>query len=379
MLTAEGCAARRARFWSAMGEGYDLALIGEPHHLTYLCGFWQNPFSFRSQRAAAVLILEPGGGALLTADNLQGADAAQAHVDHVLAPIWYRGDSPADSRIEVLIREVVREVLQRKPDRIAVDAGLPAGVLLALESELPRAAVVDVGATITSLRRCKHADEAEQIAAACAAAAAASDAAREQARPGMTELQVHALVSRLAMEHAGEPVQVYGDFASGPRTWQGGGPPTRRVIEEGDPFLLDFSVILRGYRGDFANTFLVGDAQPDSRVRELAERCLEALATAERMLVPGTACREVDMAAKGILNGYEPGSAYKHHTGHGIGLGHPEAPFLVPHSEEVLTAGDVITLEPGQYVPDLVGMRFERNYLIEPEGCRHLSHHRLGL
>lgn len=379
MLTADGCAARRRRFWSEVGPDFDLALIGEPHHLTYLSGFWQNPFSFRSQRAAAVLMLEADGVTQLAADNLQGADAAQAHVDSVLAPIWYRGDSPAISRMEVLVREVVREVARRKPSRIAADAGLPAGILLGLASDLPRAAVVDVGGTLTALRRCKHADETALISAACDAAAAAADAAREQARPGMTELQVQALVSRVAMEHAGEPVQVYGDFASGPRTWQGGGPPTPRVLEEGDPFLLDFSVIVRGYRGDFANTFVVGGRNPDGRVRELAERCLEAIATAERMLRPGTACRDVDMAAKGVFDGYEPGSAYKHHTGHGIGLGHPEAPFLVPRSEEILTTGDVITVEPGQYVPDLVGMRFERNYLIEAEGCRLLSHHRLGL
>ncbi|HMP15796.1 MAG TPA: M24 family metallopeptidase, partial [Gemmatales bacterium] len=67
------------------------------------------------------------------------------------------------------------------------------------------------------------------------------------------------------------------------------------------------------------------------------------------------------------------------HTGHGIGLGHPEAPFLVPESSDTLLAGDVLTLEPGLYIKDVGGMRFERNYLITETGYELLSKHRLTL
>ncbi len=67
---------------------------------------------------------------------------------------------------------------------------------------------------------------------------------------------------------------VYGDFASGPRCARDkGGPPTSRTIEPGDLLLLDFSVIVSGYRGDFTNTFAVG-GEPTARQRELFEACL---------------------------------------------------------------------------------------------------------
>ena len=73
------------------------------------------------------------------------------------------------------------------------------------------------------------------------------------------------------------------------------------------------------------------------------------------------------------------GHAFEHHAGHGIGLAHPEPPILVPNSDDVLVAGDVLTLEPGAYVEGIGGMRFEHNYLITESGCERLSSHDLAL
>ena len=84
-------------------------------------------------------------------------------------------------------------------------------------------------------------------------------------RPGMTELDAYLMVQNAAISELGEQVVVYGDFASGPRCeTDRGGPPTSRKIERGDLFLLDYSVIVCGYRGDFTNTFAVG-ADPNGR------------------------------------------------------------------------------------------------------------------
>src|SRR5208283_5803715 len=112
---------------------------------------------------------------------------------------------------------------------------------------------------------------------------------------------------------------VYGDFVAGPRCeneW--GGPPSHRVIERGDLFLLDFSVVVHGYRADFANTFAVG-GEPTPRQVELYEICMEALAAGEALLCPDVPAAQVDavvrhFAANG-LDGHFPS-----HTGHGLGL-----------------------------------------------------------
>ena len=64
---------------------------------------------------------------------------------------------------------------------------------------------------------------------------------------------------------------------------------------------------------------------------------------------------------------------------HGLGLTHPEAPFIVRHATESLLAGDVVTLEPGLYIPGVGGIRIEHNYLVTPAGYERLSHHEITL
>ena len=70
---------------------------------------------------------------------------------------------------------------------------------------------------------------------------------------------------------------------------------------------------------------------------------------------------------------------FPHHAGHGLGLSHPEAPFFVLEATEALLAGDVVTLEPGLYVPGVGGVRIEHNYLITDAGYERLSNHTIAL
>ena len=70
---------------------------------------------------------------------------------------------------------------------------------------------------------------------------------------------------------------------------------------------------------------------------------------------------------------------FPHHAGHGLGLTHPEAPYLVRHADETLLAGDVVTLEPGLYVSGVGGVRIEHNYFVTEQGYERLSHHVIGL
>ena len=67
------------------------------------------------------------------------------------------------------------------------------------------------------------------------------------------------------------------------------------------------------------------------------------------------------------------------HSGHGLGLGHPEPPYFVPESDDTLEVGDVVALEPGLYIEGVGGMRFERNYLITADGFETLSRHEIRI
>ena len=149
---------------------------------------------------------------------------------------------------------------------------------------------------------------------------------------------------------------------------------TDRKIERGDLFLLDYSVVIEGCRGDLCDTWVV-DGDFTDRQMLMKAACKEAMKAGERLLGAGVSCRDVDSGVRGVFEKHGLGKYFKHHTGHGVGLGHPDPPYLVPESSETLMAGDVITLEPGCYIQGVGGMRFEHNYLITDSGYERLSDH----
>ncbi len=99
----------------------------------------------------------------------------------------------------------------------------------------------------------------------------------------------------------------------------------------------------------------------------------------EKTLKPGAPAKTVDAAVRAHFANLGFTSEFPHHSGHGIGLGHPEPPYFVPQSEDVVQLGDVVTLEPGLYVPGTGGMRIERNYLITSNGFEILSNHQIQI
>lgn len=107
------------------------------------------------------------------------------------------------------------------------------------------------------------------------------------------------------------------------------------------------------------------------------QTCRIALETGAKSLRAGQAANGIFSIVSDVLEQAGFGSL-RHHAGHGLGLGHPEAPILVAESHDVLIEGDVVTLEPGIYAEGIGGVRVEHNFLIEADGSRQLSHHHLG-
>lgn len=326
-----------------------------------------------------MLLLGRRGEAILVADNVQQPFLEAAFADEKLAPVWYRCVESARHRATFLIDAVGEHLAGLSLSALAYEpASSPSSVIDRLRGARAELSLTDLDPVIRDLRRVKEADEIALLRRSLAAATAGLKAAMSQLQPGMTELDAYRLVQRTAGEAAGQQILLYGDFVSGPRCEQGGGAPSARMIEAGDLILLDFSVVIHGYRGDFCNTFVCG-GKPSPQHRTLFEACFEALEAGERMLRAGVPCREVDAAVRNSLKRRQLAERFPHHAGHGIGLGHPEPPYLVPESSETLIVGDVVTLEPGVYVPGVGGMRFERDYLITPTGCEQLSDHPIGL
>src|SRR5207247_5175538 len=111
--------------------------------------------------------------------------------------------------------------------------------------------------TVAQMRRQKDPDEIEQLRTCMRATEAGHAWARANVKPGMTELDVYSGVSAACVRAAGMPVIVYGDFAVSPGPEKRGGAPTERVLAAGDMLILDYSVVIQGYRSDFTNTLVV--------------------------------------------------------------------------------------------------------------------------
>jgi Xaa-Pro aminopeptidase len=383
MLTKDGCLSRRRRLWEAVDPKVEWLLIADPRHVNYLANFWIQPLSW-SAGERGLLLLERDNGATLLGDNLSlGSSTAEPHVDRQVVETWYDHQHSAANRDHALVKALAQVTarLSGRPGLVEAE-WLP----LAAWEILPATDVVNqpqsdrafsLGTAIRRLRRQKEADEMTVLRQCMRAADAGHARAWDVIRTGISELDVFREVQNAVIGTAARPGLVYGDFrATTNKQPQLGGLPTAYRLQLGDLFVLDFSVVLNGCRSDFTNTIAVG--VPTLRQQETFQLCVAALRNGEAVLRAGTRAADVYAAvSKPFVDAGKP--PLPHHAGHGIGLAHPEPPIFVPQSDDVLVAGDVVTLEPGSYQTGVGGMRFEHNYLITETGAERLSNHRITL
>jgi Xaa-Pro aminopeptidase len=343
-------------------------LLNDPIHLSYLTNFWVDPFSLGAG-FGGYLLIRPDGHATLFHDNRLPDSAARAHVDKCRVIDWYDAQKPANGPRRLALVNALRDAASSlffsgNSFRVHDQPNDPLGpTLIHSLSELRRQKDPD---ELALLWRCMHATDVGHAWG------------RGNIKPGMTELDVYLGVSNACTKAVGEAVVVYGDFAVSPGPERKGGPPTDHVLQIGEMFILDYSVVIHGYRSDFTNTLVVG-RKPTAEQQRLCDLCKEAMAAGEKTLKAGVACLEAYQAVRRVFDKAGMGEYFPHHAGHGLGLTHPEAPYIVQHATEHLLAGDVITLEPGLYVPGIGGIRIENNYLITEQGYDRLSNHVIDL
>jgi len=128
---------------------------------------------------------------------------------------------------------------------------------------------------------------------------------------------------------------------------------------------------LDGYCSDGTRTFATGE--PGERARGVYELVREAQAAALEAVAAGAKCAAVDSVAREAIEAAGHGERFGHGLGHGVGLEVHEAPHLSRRSEEVLGSGEVVTIEPGVYLPGELGVRIEDLVVVAEEGYRNLS------
>jgi Xaa-Pro aminopeptidase len=164
-----------------------------------------------------------------------------------------------------------------------------------------------------------------------------------------------------------EAIVAAGSTAASPHAVPGDTP-----IAPGVLVTIDAGCLLDGYCSDCTRTFAVGDVT--ERLEELHALCLEAQLAGLAAVAPGVHGRDADAASRRRIEAEDLGWAYGHGMGHGVGLQIHEAPTLRPESTDVLEVGNVVSVEPGIYLPDEgAGVRIEDLVVVTEDGCERLT------
>ena len=183
------------------------------------------------------------------------------------------------------------------------------------------------------------------------------DAFLRALRPGVTELELADLVRSEILSLGGEGEAFDTIVAFGASGAEPHHVPADVPLERGMLVTVDMGAKFEGMCSDFTRTVAFGEPSPEAR--EIYAIVLEASRRALAAVRVGAACRDVDAAARNYIAERGYGERYIHGTGHGVGALIHQAPTLNAKSEEILAEGEVVTVEPGIYIPSVLGVRIE--------------------
>ncbi len=352
-LDPELCRSRQNKLKTYLAENQlDGALFFDRHYVYTLTGYWhEQPLT-----PTALWLQTDGDATIFTHEESPDASAADSVVAYAPNRLCtLRENLPA------CIAEVMNPLIKNVAS-LGVDHQTPAALV-----EGP--ACRDITHDYQHIRRCKDADEITALTFSIECAAKAYAEAKRIIEPGLSEVSLMAAMHETAVNAAGEILSGWGqDFRSGVP----GGAARRRSIEDGEIYILDVGVGVRGYRSDLCRAFAVNGSLTDEQSAAY-EKIMEAFAIGESFFCPGVSCKEMFAAVESELDGWN-GYSFPHHAGHGIGLDPHEVPRINPNWDDTFAEGDVVAIEPGLNADDLkAGIRLENNYQITADGFTNLS------
>ena len=229
--------------------------------------------------------------------------------------------------------------------------------------------LVSTANLVLELRRTKSAAEVAAIAVAQAHTDRMFSRLRKLIRPGVRESDLAAEITFRFAKHGGNAFAPI--VASGPNGSRPHAGASSRRLRNGDAVTMDFGCRTGGYCSDMTRTVFVG--RPDPDLLEVYRIVHEAQRRGIAAIRPGVAGAAVDRAARQYITDTGYGAYFGHSLGHGVGIDVHEQPVLAPRNKQRLQVGDVVTVEPGIYIPGLGGVRIEDMVLVTRNGCRNLT------
>jgi Xaa-Pro aminopeptidase len=331
--------------------GLDALLVSSPANIRYLCGF---------SGSNALLAVTGTGGLFLTDSRyiLQSREEVRNFSRRITA----RG----------LAEELAADHIRKSWRRVGVEAeAVTYAAFRQIRSLFKGVAIVATAGLVEELALIKGSEEVALLEEAARVADRVFAAVVPFLRPGRTELEIAAEISRLTVKNGGEGDAFDVIVASGPRGALPHARPSGRRMIAGDFVVLDFGARVGGYSSDITRTVALRRAS--RKLREAYEAVRVAQAEAIAAARGGMTARDLDSVARKRIAAAGFGRYFVHSLGHGLGLRIHERPRVSNLSSEVLESGSVITIEPGVYLPGIGGVRIEDDVLLGDRGCRLLT------
>jgi Xaa-Pro aminopeptidase len=241
-----------------------------------------------------------------------------------------------------------------------------------LREVLPdRVELVAAGGTVERLRAIKDAGEIARIRAAAELADAVYETLRADGLVGRTEREVALAIENEMRRLGAEGPSFDSIVASAERGALPHAQPTDAEIPRGTLVTLDIGARLDGYCSDCTRTWATGDLPDD--LAEAYALVLRAQVEALEAVRPGPEGRAIDAVARDIIDAAGHGEHFGHGLGHGVGMEIHEAPRLARTADGALAVGNVVTVEPGVYLPGRGGVRIEDLVVVTEDGHSVLS------
>ena len=233
------------------------------------------------------------------------------------------------------------------------------------------AKLIPAGEAFSETREVKEEIEVERIVAAQRIAEKALEEILPLIKPGAVEREVAAELDYRMARLGSTGVSFPTIFVSGAKSSLPHGTPGDKKIEAGDFVTIDFGAMVGGYHSDMTRTFAVGFATDE--MKKVYNTVLEAQLAGSEAFAAGKPGSQVDKAARDIIEAAGYGPYFGHGLGHSLGLNIHESPRAAKTYHREFVQGNIVTIEPGIYLPGKFGVRIEDVVIFTADGCENIT------
>jgi len=335
----------------------DLLAVAPGDDLRYLCGFTPHP----DERPCFLLLA--ASTAAFVVPSLNATQSAP----YIPVPtfVYTDADGPAAA-----LDAAKKALGGASPARLALGDTMRADFVLLLSGVFPDAQLALASDVLAYLRMRKSAEEIEALRRSAMHADQAIRDAWAACRAGATEQEI-ADAAAASFRRSGSQEVVFTGVASGPNGAFPHHSLSGRRLAVGDAVTLDLGGMLDGYASDITRVACVG--APGAKYREVHRTVDAAVQAALAAIRPGVPLKDVDLAARGVIERAGFGEYFIHRVGHGLGISVHEPPSVTHLNETPIDEGFVFSVEPGVYIPGEFGLRLEEIVYVGPDGAHVFS------